>query len=88
KVFLEFKGDIPAIFVVDDKRQESLVNVRTQGKYTVIDKVARQFTLRADGKTLCLYNRARPNAIDPVEQVYGPTKLTPGSTLFGTSGGR
>ena len=87
KVFLEFKGDIPAIFVVDDKRQESLVNVRTQGKYTVIDKVARQFTLRADGKTLCLYNRARPNAIDPVEQVYGPTKLTRGSTLFG-SGGR
>lgn len=88
KVFLEFKGDIPAIFVVDDKRHESLVNVRTQGKYTVIDKVARQFTLRADGKTLCLYNRARPNAIDPVEQVYGPTKLTRGSTLFGSSGGR
>ncbi|MER8383540.1 TrbG/VirB9 family P-type conjugative transfer protein [Mesorhizobium sp. M1405] len=88
KVFLEFKGDIPAIFVVDDTRQESLVNVRTQGKYTVIDKVARQFTLRADGKTLCLYNRARPNEIDPVEQIYGPTKLTGGSTLFGSSGGR
>lgn len=87
KVFLEFKGDIPAIFVVDDKRHESLVNVRTQGKYTIIDKVARQFTLRADGKTLCLYNRARPDAIDPVEQVYGPSKLQKSSTLFGPSGG-
>lgn len=88
KVFLEFKGDIPAIFVVDDKRHESLVNVRTQGKYTIIDKVARQFTLRADSKTLCLYNRARPSAVDPVEQIYGPTKLQSGSTLFGSSGGQ
>ncbi|RWI37019.1 MAG: conjugal transfer protein [Mesorhizobium sp.] len=87
KVFLEFKSDIPAIFVVNDKRHESLVNVRTQGKYTIIDKVARQFTLRADGKTLCLYNRARPSAVDPVEQIYGPTKLQSGSTLFGSSGG-
>ncbi|WP_287206118.1 TrbG/VirB9 family P-type conjugative transfer protein [Mesorhizobium sp.] len=86
KVFLEFKGDIPAIFVVDDKRHETLVNVRTQGKYTIIDKVARQFTLRADGKTLCLYNRARPSTVDPVEQIYGPTKLQSGSTLFGPSG--
>ncbi len=90
KMFLEFKGDIPAIFVVDEKGRESLVNQRTQGKYTIVDKVGRQFTLRADGKTLCLYNRAVARPIDPVEQIYGPTKLQRKSSLFSSSrnGGR
>ncbi|RWB97608.1 MAG: conjugal transfer protein [Mesorhizobium sp.] len=79
KMFLEFTGDIPAIFVVDEKGQESLVNQRTQGKYTIVDKIGRQFTLRADGKTLCLYNRARPSKSDPVSDVYGPRKLVRGA---------
>ncbi|TJW91291.1 MAG: conjugal transfer protein [Mesorhizobium sp.] len=82
KMFLEFTGDIPAIFVVDEKGKESLVNQRTQGKYTIVDKVGRQFTLRADGKALCLYNRARPSKADPVSAVYGPKKLVRGSGPF------
>ena len=91
KMFLEFTGDIPAVFVVDEQGRESLVNVRTQGQYTIIDKVGRQFTLRADGKTLCLYNRVRTNRPDPVADIYGPTKIsTKRTSLFPASreGGR
>lgn len=75
KMFLEFTGDIPAIFVVDDKGRESLVNLRTEGQYTIVDKAARQFTLRAGSKTLCLYNRQRVSVVDPISDIYGPVKL-------------
>lgn len=90
KMFLEFTGDIPAIFVVDEKGRESLVNLRTQGKYTIVDKVGRQFTLRADGKTLCLFNRARAARVDPIADIYGPTKLDRKTSLFSSArnGGR
>jgi type IV secretion system protein VirB9 len=66
------------------------VNLRTQGKYTIIDKVGRQFTLRADGKTLCLYNRVRAAQVDPIADIYGPTKLDRKTSLFPPSrnGGR
>ncbi|WP_158259824.1 TrbG/VirB9 family P-type conjugative transfer protein [Phyllobacterium phragmitis] len=86
KLFLQFSGDVPAIFVVESKRRESLVNLRTEGEYTIVDKVAPQFTLRAGDKTLCLYNRqSRPLNADPIEQIYGPTRIgKPGSgPLFG-----
>lgn len=75
KMFLEFTGDIPAIFVVDEKGRESLVNLRTEGQYTIVDKTARQFTLRAGDKTLCLYNRQRVSVVDPISDIYGPVKL-------------
>ena len=75
-MYLEFQGDIPAIFVVEGKRQESLVNLRTQGKYVVVDKIAAQFTLRAGDKWLCLYNRqANRQSFDLIEDAYGPKRL-------------
>ncbi|TIW30690.1 MAG: hypothetical protein E5V72_34280, partial [Mesorhizobium sp.] len=57
--------------------RESLVNLRTEGEYMIVDKVARQFTLRAGDKTLCLYNRQSPSQRlpDPIEDIYGPSKL-------------
>ena len=61
KKFLQFTGDVPAIFVVEAKGRESLVNLRTEGEYMIVDKVAQQFTLRAGDKTLCLYNRQSPS---------------------------
>ncbi len=75
-MYLEFPGDIPAIFVVEGKRQESLVNLRTQGKYVVVDKIAAQFTLRAGDKWLCLYNRqVNRQSFDLIEDAYGPKRL-------------
>lgn len=75
-MYLEFPDEIPAIFVVEGKRQESLVNLRTQGKYVVVDKIAPQFTLRAGDKWLCLYNRqANRQSFDLIEDTYGPKRL-------------
>jgi type IV secretion system protein VirB9 len=75
-MYLEFQGDIPAVFVVEGKRQESLVNLRTQGKYVVVDKIAAQFTLRAGDKWLCLYNRqANRQSFDLIDDAYGPKRL-------------
>lgn len=75
-MYLEFPDEIPAIFVVEGKRQESLVNLRTQGKYVVVDKIAAQFTLRAGDKWLCLYNRqANRQSFDLIEDTYGPKRL-------------
>lgn len=75
-LYLEFRDEIPAIFVVEGKRQESLVNLRTQGKYVVVDKIAAQFTLRAGDKWLCLYNRqANRQSFDLIDDAYGPSRL-------------
>ncbi|MGJ7042223.1 type IV secretion system protein VirB9 [Shinella sp. BE166] len=75
-MYLEFPDEIPAILVVEGKRQESLVNLRTQGKYVVVDKIAAQFTLRAGDKWLCLYNRqANRQSFDLIEDAYGPKRL-------------
>ena len=76
QMYLEFPDEIPAIFVVEGKRQESLVNLRTQGKYVIVDKIAAQFTLRAGDKWLCLYNRqANRQSFDLIEDTYGPKRL-------------
>lgn len=58
--YFKFRQDglshLPAIFIVDQERNESLVNFHMQGQYVVINSVARQFTLR-DGKTVTsVYN--------------------------------
>lgn len=75
-MYLEFPDEIPAIFVVEGKRKESLVNLRTQGKYVVVDKIAGQFTLRSGDKWLCLYNRqANRRSFDLIEDTYGPQNL-------------
>jgi type IV secretion system protein VirB9 len=80
RMFLQFTGDIPAIFVVEDKRAESLVNIRTEGDYVIVDKVAAQFTLRAGAKTLCLYNTRFKDQLaaknnDLVAKISGPIKI-------------
>ncbi|MFW8583929.1 TrbG/VirB9 family P-type conjugative transfer protein [Rhizobium beringeri] len=57
KTFMKFTGDVPAIFIVDNKRRESLVNYRREADYIVIDTVSRQWTLRygTENET-CLFN--------------------------------
>lgn len=74
KTFLQFAGDVPAIFEVGAGGAEKTVNSRVEGGYVVIDRVAAQFTLRQGDETLCLFNRAAKHAPEPdeVEAVYGP----------------
>ena len=78
KTFMKFSGDIPAIFIVDAKRRESLVNYRREADYVVIDKVSRQWSLRygTEGET-CLFNlRTVPADIPaPIEGAVAPKRM-------------
>ncbi len=52
--------EIPAIFIVDGSGHESLANFKTQGSYVVIQRIARQFSLRNGKLVSCIFNEAYP----------------------------
>ena len=83
KTFMKFTGDIPAIFIVDGRRRESLVNYRREADYIVIDKVSRQWTLRfgTEAET-CLFNlRTTPADIPaPIEGAVSPKRIGSGTS--------
>ena len=54
--------DTPAIFLVDEQRNESLVNYQVEGRYVIVHRVARQFTLRNGNSVTCIFNDAYPSA--------------------------
>ncbi len=62
--YLQFSRmeDLPAVFIVDGTGKESLVNMRVEGQYVVIERLATLFTLRNGTSVACLYNKARPFA--------------------------
>lgn len=56
KTFFQFSGDVPAFFSVKSDGSETLVNYRREGDYIVVDKVARQWSLRAGNIVTCVFN--------------------------------
>ena len=59
--YMEFKinnSEIPAIFSVNEKGYETLVNFRIVEEYIVIEQVSAQFTLRSGGNIVCVYNNS------------------------------
>lgn len=50
----------PAIFVVDDNGNESLVNYHKEGEYLVVERLARRFTLRDGEDVTCIFNPQFP----------------------------
>lgn len=58
------KQDVPAIFLVTDGKNESLLNYHVSGQYVVVERIGRQFTLRGREGEVCVYNetayRAKP----------------------------
>lgn len=56
--YFEFDAltDAPAIFLVDQQQNESLVNGVRQGRYVVVHRTARQFTLRNGAVVTCIFN--------------------------------
>ena len=47
---------LPAVFIVDKDRNETLVNFHMQGNYMAIHSVAKQFTLRNGSSVTSIYN--------------------------------
>ena len=60
--YLEFAPDasLPAFFAVEADGAESVVNYRMEGKYVVIERMARLYTLREGTEALCLFNDDAP----------------------------
>lgn len=86
KTWFRFSGEVPAIFIVDAERNESLVNYRREGEYLIVDKVAYQWTVRNGDEVTCLFNQNQlppePTGVEP----YGPKKIESG--FFSWLGGR
>jgi type IV secretion system protein VirB9 len=86
KTWFRFSGEVPAIFIVDAERNESLVNYRREGDYLIVDKIAYQWTVRNGEEVTCLFNQNQlppePTGVEP----YGPKKIESG--FFAWLGGR
>ncbi len=52
------RQDVPAIFLVTDGKNESLLNYHVSGKYVVVERTGKQFTLRSREGEVCVYNEA------------------------------
>ena len=63
--------DLPAVFLVDKDKQESVVNYRIEGPYVVIERIGRQFSLRHGNEVACVYNRS---AAEPPGEVAEAAK--------------
>ncbi len=69
---------MPAIFTVDDKRNERLVNFRRGRDYIVIDEVAEQWTFRnGPDEVTCIFNlRSVPARVpSELEANVAPRKI-------------
>lgn len=58
--YFEFdkQSEIPAIFSVAPDGTESLINYKTEGRYVVVHRIAKQFTLRNGKSVTCIFNRS------------------------------
>lgn len=90
--YLQFgKQDItPAVFVVDEAGNESLINFNIQGDYLVIERVGAQFTLRDGDIATCIFNESyvqetgtqtKKTALKTPPKVMGTSKTTKASTI-------
>lgn len=77
KTFFKFKGSIPAIFAVDGKRNETLVNARRERDYIVVDGVNKQWTLRSGNISTCIFNLQfdRPDPDASVDVIAAPREI-------------
>ncbi len=56
--YFRFNNTLPAIFIVDKNRKETLVNYHIKGNYVVVNTTAPQFTLRSGRYVTSVYNDA------------------------------
>ncbi len=52
------RATLPAIFSVDPSGNEAVVDFHKQGRYIVVERVERQFTLRDGKEATCIFNIA------------------------------
>jgi type IV secretion system protein VirB9 len=67
--------DLPGIFVVDPDKKEAIANYRVEGPYVVVQRVAKQFSLRIGGDLACIFNESTEGE-DKGNSVNGPREQT------------
>ena len=72
-------SDLPAVFGVDAKRNESVLNTHRRGEFTVVESVPRQITLRLGDRKACVFNRASRDDPGFQSDLGGPVEATGGS---------
>lgn len=74
--YFEFaqQAAIPAIFWVDTRRNESLINYTIKGRYVVVERVAAQFTLRNGDDETCIFNENYEHPSEKDSDVRARTK--------------
>ena len=78
--YFEFRPhqDLPAIFLVGKDRKESLLNYHISGRYVVVERTWKQFTLRSREGTLCVYNEDAWHApVAPPTSAAAPATPSP-----------
>jgi type IV secretion system protein VirB9 len=65
---------MPAVFLVEEDGYESLVNVRTVGKFLVVERLGSIFTLRYDKIYVCIFNQRNPFDLKNIKGVKNPQK--------------
>lgn len=77
KTFIKFKGRIPAIYQVDGKSNETLVNARRENEYMVVDGTNRQWVFRRGSEVICVYNLQadRQDSYPSADSISQPVEL-------------
>lgn len=60
--FRDINAELPAIFMVNSKGDEGIVNYRVQAGYVIVERVSSRFTLRHGTDVICVFNELGPNA--------------------------
>lgn len=76
------ESELPAVYLVGPDGTEQLVNTRREGDYLVVERTARQFTLRNGGAYLCVRNEGykRPRAAAVMPPLPSRTRQQPVAT--------
>jgi type IV secretion system protein VirB9 len=61
------KKELPAIFLVDNDSNESVVNYRVEGNYMVVERLGSRYTLRSGEGVVCVTNLLNPPKKQEVE---------------------
>jgi type IV secretion system protein VirB9 len=93
KTFFRFggqdSGQVPAIYIVDRQRNESLVNFRREGPYLVVDRVNYQWTLRNGDEVTCVFNQRLTNVVEPTGvEPFAPQRVGDVAGPRPTNGGQ
>ena len=68
--FRDINAEIPAIFWVDARGRESLINYRINDDYVVVERVTDKFTLRHGEDVICVFNEKLERKIKAQNKKY------------------